>query len=84
MEIKTRFLNLFVSRFKGNDTTVASEVIRAFYVLFSELGDEIELSEDTDKLRSSMINVLSRNKFPTDFSMKIVDFVLENRALIQT
>lgn len=84
MEIKTRFLNLFVSRFKGNDTTVASEVIRAFYILFSELGDEIELSEDTDKLRSSMINVLSRNKFSTDFSMKIVDFVLENRALIQT
>jgi hypothetical protein len=79
MEIRRTALNLFILRFEGEDTIMAPEVIRASYILFSELGDKMESSDDTT-LRRLMMEALSQNKFSHEFSMKIVDFILEHRS----
>ena len=65
-----------VVRFEGEDTIMAPTVIRAFYTLFSEAGDKIKTLEDA-ALESLIMEVLSRNKFSSEFSRKIADFVLE-------
>ncbi len=60
-------------RLEGDDTVMAPVVIRAFYVLFSELGGKI-LSRDAI-LKPSIMEVLHRSKFSPELSIKIVDFL---------
>jgi hypothetical protein len=67
-----------IIRFEGEDTIMAPKVIRASYVVFNELGDKIESSDDTT-LRPLMIEALFQNKFSHEFSQKIVEFILEHR-----
>jgi hypothetical protein len=62
---------------KGEDTVMAPMVIRAFHILFTVI-QKIEL-EDSKPLKQEMLQVLSQNKFPLDFSLEIVDFFMENR-----
>ncbi len=65
-----------IVRFEGDDTIMAPVAIRAFYTLYSELGDKIESSDDVT-LRSSVMEVLSQKKFSPEFITKIVDFILK-------
>jgi hypothetical protein len=67
-----------VQRFEEDETVMAPQVIRAFSILFSELGDEIHLA-DAVRLRSLMMDLLFENRFSSEFSMKVVDFVLKKR-----
>ncbi len=67
-----------VVRLEGDDTIMAPMVIKAFHFLYSKLGEEIESSENTANLRSSMMKILSENNFSREFSTKVIDFLLEN------
>ncbi len=59
----------------GGDTVMAPMVIRAFYILLTMVkGME---SEDIRTCKQEMLNLLSQNKFPLDFSMGIVDFLVK-------
>ena len=77
MKIRKRLLNLFVHRFEGDDTVMTPMVIRAFYTIFSGMGDKVESSGRTT-LKSSMMEILYKNEFPPELSAKIVDFILDN------
>ena len=65
-----------VVRLEGNDTIMAPMVIRAFYILHTKRGE----SEpgDLTLFKSSMMEILSKSKFSTEFSGKVVDFFLES------
>jgi hypothetical protein len=65
-------------RFQGDDTIMAPQVIHAFYILYRELPEEMESLEDSGRLRSRMIGILTKCKFSPEFSAGIVDFVMEN------
>lgn len=67
-----------VQRLEEDEAVMAPQVIRAFSILFSELGDEIHLA-DAARLRSLMMDLLFENQFSSEFSMKVVDFVLKKR-----
>ena len=69
-----------VARFEEDETVMAPQVIRAFSILFSELGDEINTA-DAVQLRSLMMDLLFENRFSSEFSMKVVDFVLKKRLI---
>ena len=66
-----------IVRFEGDDTIMAPVVIRAFYTIFSKFGEEIDSTEDTETLKSSIREILSKNKFSHEFSVKIVDFIFQ-------
>jgi len=66
-----------IVRFEGDDTIMAPVVIRAFYTIFSEFGEEIDSTEGIETLKSSIMEILSKNKFSPEFSMKIVDFIFQ-------
>ena len=60
-----------------DDTIMAPTVIRAFHILFT-IMQKME-SDNPETLKQEMLQVLSQNKFPLEFSMEIVDFFMENR-----
>lgn len=60
-----------------DDTIMAPTVIRAFHILFT-ITQKME-SDNPETLKQEMLQVLSQNKFPLEFSMEIVDFFMENR-----
>ncbi len=66
-----------IVRLEGDDTIMAPSVIRAFYILFTELGQR--RSENSENLKKEMLQFLSQNKFSSELSMKIVDFIIENK-----
>lgn len=67
-----------IVRFEGDDTIMAPMVIRAFYTLYYEIGEEIESGGDPMNLKPLMMEVLTRNNFSPEFSKKIIDFVEES------
>lgn len=78
MQLRKKCINLFIHRFEGDDTIMAPHVIRAFCIAFSQLEEEIN-SNDPEKLRSSILELLSEHKFSPELSTKLVDFILEHR-----
>ncbi len=61
-------------RLEGGDTIMAPLVIKAFYTLFRELGEEIESGKPG--ILASAKQILSEHKFPSEFSEKALDFIL--------
>lgn len=60
-----------------DDTIMAPTVIRAFHILLT-ITQRME-SDNPETLKQEMLQVLSQNGFPLEFSMEIVDFFMENR-----
>lgn len=58
-----------------SSTIMAPKAIRAFHILLSR-AEKME-SGSSEKSKQEMLLLLSQKKFPSEFSMKIVDFLME-------
>ncbi|MBU7023385.1 MAG: hypothetical protein HXS40_04390 [Theionarchaea archaeon] len=59
---------------------MAPRVVRAFYILFTGMTHLIDMESNKD-LQEGMLKLLSKNDFPLEFSMEIVDFFMDRRDL---
>ncbi|MBU7014720.1 MAG: hypothetical protein HXS52_00950 [Theionarchaea archaeon] len=66
------------STHQGNRGVMAPKVVRAFYVLFTGMTRMVD-SESNKGLEEKMLKLLSENEFPLEFSMEIVDFLMDKR-----
>jgi hypothetical protein len=57
---------------------MAPKVVRAFYILFTGMTHRID-TESSKDLQEGMLKLLSKNEFPLEFSMEIVDFFMDRR-----
>ena len=62
-------------RLGGSSTIMAPRVIRAFHILF--LNQRME-SEPDENHKQEMLQLLSQEKFSSEFSTKVVNFFVEN------
>ncbi len=63
-------------RLGGSSTIMAPRVIRAFHILFTT-NQRME-SEPNENHKQEMLQLLSQEKFSTEFSTKVVNFFMEN------
>ncbi len=63
----------------GDNIIMGPMVIRAFHILLTMVKQRTE-SENSENLKQEMLQLLSQEKFSIEFSMKIVDFYMENRG----
>lgn len=68
--------NLQRLKLEGDGTIMAPRVIRAFHILFTTM--QRRGPDDSESLKQDMVQILSQ-KFSLEFSMRIVDFFMENR-----
>lgn len=57
---------------------MAPKVVRAFYVLFTGMTHMADTESNKD-LQEGMLKLLSKNEFPLEFSMEIIDFFMDRR-----
>jgi hypothetical protein len=65
-----------IVRFGGEDAIMAPSVIHGFYILYSEMGEEMEAPDDVGSIRQKMLDTLTSHKFSPQFSTDLVDFAL--------
>lgn len=63
----------------GDNIIMGPRVIRAFHILITMMEQRTE-SENSENLKQEMLQLLLQEKFSHEFSMKIVDFYMENRG----
>lgn len=66
-------------RLNGDSTVMAPRVIQAYYILFLTYGEEIHALEESEEIRSMLMNILSEKGISSSISEKIIDFLFESR-----